>query len=127
MTSPITKTTHTPGPWKWGTDWDKFQIDPETGDPTEKYLDIALRSESLFIHGQGAMVIPVRVDHYGVELDYAGDEPFSKADRALLAAAPDLLEALRECLEVICGNNAVDAHNAIAEARAALARVEGGE
>ena len=81
---------HTPGPWSWGDDW---RVPDEIGtvyfsdgeNPAiKKYMDLALR-------GPSGTVIPIRIDHY--EVIYDG-KPISKADRALIAAAPDLLAAL---------------------------------
>lgn len=76
---------HTPGPWYWGDDWSSFDGE------IEKYMDFQL-------YGAGGVeIIPIRVDHR----DFMWDTPAPdlhprKFDRALIAAAPELLKSLKE-------------------------------
>lgn len=84
---------HTRGPWHWGHDWKVWDATPwntreEYSGP--KYADIALYGAN------GREVIPVRIDHYEVLWDaHNGIGDLLPADRALIAAAPELLRALK--------------------------------
>ena len=89
---------HTPGPWNWGDGWnaiDKggsmYSSDGEGNPHIEKYMDLQLM-------GGTTHIIPLRIDHYSV--GYDGD-PITPADRALIAAAPELLAALKVAQDVL--------------------------
>ena len=86
---------HTPGPWKWAEDWKKIDklgtVYQGSRGPRgiEKYMNLQL-------FGEGKEIIPIRIDHY--EVIYDG-KPIRKADRDLIEAAPDLLEACQKVSE----------------------------
>lgn len=103
MTSPITKTTHTPGEWE-------FAQDSGTNYGYDAYVFATPQSVSRRIA-----------------------DVCNLADARLIAAAPDLLEALRALL-AMCDDDRYGTHYPLDDvnritgiARAALARVEGGE
>jgi len=85
---------HTPGPWQWGDGWKELETNPR--DPNHeytgpKYADIGLNGPD-----KRNPIIPIRVDHYEIEWDSANDLlDLTPANRALIAAAPDLLEACK--------------------------------
>lgn len=84
---------HTPGPWEWNKNY--------------RGLD-----------GPGGAVILEYAPYEGMWVpDYAGD--WSEANARLIAAAPELLEALQDLCDTLgeCG--------ATAKARAAIAKAEG--
>ena len=113
---------HTPGPWSWGDDW---RVPDEIGtvyfsdgeNPAiKKYMDLELR-------GPNGTVIPIRIDHY--EVIYDG-EPIRKADRALIAAAPDLLDAAKMLLASLAWKEkrSGTTYNGADSVRAAIAKAE---
>ena len=121
---------HTPGPWTWGGGWE----DPATfGDPEdelsgEKYADLRL------LGAGGVEVVPLRIDHHDFLFDAERNrEAIRPEDRRLIAAAPDLLEALREL--IAAGQFCVDSDDDIKgmlrlgtatnAADAAIAKAEG--
>ena len=75
--------------WHWSADWaviDKAGTVYHNDDPEsliEKYMDLQLMCGD-------KEVIPIRIDHH--EVIYDGD-PITPEHRALIAAAPELLEA----------------------------------
>jgi len=117
----------TPGPWYWGDGWDhRPPADEDEPRPSNtKYADCQLYG------ADDAVIIPIRYDHYEPIWDIDDEECPSKEDRALMAAAPDLLDALKQAasaLEIAAeeptSNPAYYVHKA-KEARAAIAKAEG--
>lgn len=118
---------HTPGPWKWGKDWTKKAFgNPDNECSGEKYADLRLMAGDV-------EVIPIRIDHYEVMIDHDGtpEGTIRKADRRLIAAAPDLLEACKLALTFkregcpdpschVCKQNAAE----MDQLRAAIAKAE---
>lgn len=96
---------HTPGPWRVSLDHPKCRDTPE---------------RIFFIHGGDSM--------RGLEiasLYEAARQPTAEADAALIAAAPDLLAALRDIAEG-CSFPETDVQRAIRDrARAAIAKATG--
>ena len=88
---------HTPGPWHWGKDWeslDSMETDDEGCWP-EKYMDLGL-------YGPEDALLGLRIDHYNEQWDTVHpSRDLPKADRDLIAAAPDLL---RVCQLVALGS-----------------------
>ena len=87
----MSETKFTPGPWAWDeTNWRKIDaggtVFSEDGKNAhvEKFMDLQLQAGKI-------PVIPIRIDHYTVIYD---GNPISPANRALIAAAPDLYAAL---------------------------------
>lgn len=83
----------TPGPWKWGSGWQELESDPRdfrkefTG---PKYADLSLRG------ADNKTIIGIGIDHWNIEWDSKNElADFTNADRALIAAAPELLNALK--------------------------------
>jgi len=82
----------TPTPWRWGKDW----TDAAFGDPDDelnsgkKYADLAL------IGADDSQVIPLRIDHYKVEIDHGGtpETTIKAADRAFIVRAVNNHEGL---------------------------------
>ena len=74
-----TQATHTPGPWTISIDRDKYDSSRDV---------IRVRAEEDRNHPQGPLTV-ARVNQY------LADE--SVANARLIAAAPDLLEALKSC------------------------------
>lgn len=93
-------TKPTPGPWSFNA---KLSA-------SENHRGFTIRSDAGWVL---ADVIPV--DEGGVE---------GKANARLIAAAPDLLEAVRGLLDAL---PSATTHPAIAAARAAIAKATGGE
>jgi hypothetical protein len=73
----LARTHHTPGPWAW----DRDALRPETPDPDVSAVHTILRDD-----GQGRGYLGSKPSATLAEID---------ADRALIAAAPELLSALR--------------------------------
>lgn len=96
---------HTPGPWRWDQGWGAIVAGDDGRGGCEELVTPVWREQ---------------------------DTPERLANAALIAAAPDLLEALRECITddgACCMNTGqrdrrLKAIDAIA--RAAIARAEGG-
>jgi len=89
-----------PAPWKWDneSDWQKFDnIDWYEGNESEKYLNLRL------VDARGNDVLPLRVDHYSIELD--GNLPDAQT-RARIVAAVNNADALAEALTRILSNPA---------------------
>lgn len=93
----MSETKHTPGPWTKGPYGDLY----------------------------GSNGIPVQVYGTGMGSTTLPDET-SKANAALVIAAPDLLEALKNLVEVLDGLFDDGPVRGIEEARAAIAKAEGG-
>ena len=95
----MTQTAHTPGPWRAGA--------------------------STFYPGlDGPLTMRVYTDHQPTEFEVTGDN--IAANACLIAAAPDLLDALTECVALMHADNPADGWaDAIDTARAAIARATG--
>lgn len=93
----ITKLTgFTPGPWKWGDAYEQYEREPWGNKDYDgpKYADMRLVAGN-------TEILPIRIDHHEIIWDSAnGLGDLSKANRALIAAAPDLLELARLGLEL---------------------------
>lgn len=85
-------TQHTPEPWNWHPDWKELEF--EDGRPASKYLSLQL------CNANGDDVIPLRVDHYEVELDY-GDVVISEADRARIVTCVNALSGVSDPAQAI--------------------------
>lgn len=86
----MAETRFTPGPWTWGADWPEISA----ADTPGNYDGIPIKYADLALRGAGKKpIIPVRVDHYDIEWDGYACE-FTDADRALIAAAPEMYAAL---------------------------------
>ena len=85
---------HTPGPWKWGSDWDTYHpSSPSPGSSGYSSEGSGGKYANLGLYGRnGERIIPLRVDHYAPEWDIelADEHLPSKADRDLIADAPRL-------------------------------------
>ena len=92
----MTQGKHTPGPWRAGA--------------------------STFCRGDGEIQMRVYTDHPPTEFDVFGDN--LSANARLIAAAPDMLEALKNLLAVHEGEGGTKYH-AGDIARAAIARATG--
>lgn len=128
---------HTPGPWEWGAGWtnpDTFPQESEEWEPGgAKYADMRL------LGADGSEIIPLRIDHREWLFDSRrAAAAIPEADRQLIAAAPDLYEALRQA-ETAIQSLAIDAlgeagtddtswplrDELLYRMRAALAKVDG--
>lgn len=113
-----TKVTHTPGPWSVGYTrrsrlhaslGDSFETAIHVGTPTNRGNCLAI----VYIGGDGA-------------LDNSREAV--EANARLIAAAPELLAALRECYAIVAlqnGNLHDDINQIMNRARAAIASYEG--
>ena len=96
---------HTPGPWAYSTSPEGWSYtiniyQAENAAHTPDYSDVAFRTCT------------------------GGRKAIQEANARLIAAAPDLLEALWVCME----HNRLhhgDSHNTVIQARAAIAKAEG--
>ncbi|MEG5836692.1 hypothetical protein [Enterobacter bugandensis] len=93
----------TPGPWV-ASKTDR-SIGPVSRDDDQSY----------------GMILPVA----WVEFD--GNDAYQQANANLIAAAPDLLEALQQLLEGVCSNNDSVLGYRVAEARTAISKALGEE
>lgn len=93
MTTEANKTKHTATPWKWADDWSKLEYNPDSGNATEKYLDLSLRGAN------DEPVLPLRIDHYCVEID-AQLTGLSDADRDFIVRAVNAHESLVDALQL---------------------------
>ena len=110
---------HTPGPWKWGDGWEREHNFEEGSGTCDKYMDMRLWG------ADGSEIIPIRIDHYEPEWDCPYDcETPNKADRDLIVAAPDLLEACK-ALKSIIDNCEPYSEEAINQAGVAIKKAEG--
>jgi hypothetical protein len=98
--------SHTPGPWHW--EADQEPIDPRTFKSPGYY-----GNPSLVAGDDYPDDFVIGCDEYQIYL--------KPEDALLIAAAPDLLSALKECVEFI-GDPAIRAFHV---ARAAVAKAEG--
>lgn len=98
----MSETKHTPGPWEW-----------KDGEYDDDLMFLASASGTICTFGN--------CDYY----ERCGELP-NEADCRLIAAAPELLEALKRCLEIMSngGTWTLEDQNA---AHAAIAKAEGGE
>lgn len=112
----MSEAKHTPGPWEW---WDHLSGRPKGYDLAELFAAVP-RRRILKLYG-------------GAGLDALGKDPEQRANAHLIAAAPDLLEALEalvknHCALVDsgdCGNwNPTDEREVI-DALAAIAKARG--
>lgn len=94
---------HTPGPWKWRTSNSWRRLSSEHRDHPR----------------EGAVLCPV------VARDGHPDLSVSESDMALIAAAPDLLEALKAMVEQEVGTEPIT--DAEKKAVSAIAKAEGRE
>lgn len=91
----MAKELFTPGPWKWGDGFAEIADPSDTYDDTKlpKYADCSL------VDPHGRDIIPIRIDHgqpiWDIETD---DVRPNAADRALIAAAPFMYEAITRFL-----------------------------
>lgn len=104
-----TKTAHVPGPW------------------TAEY-DASEPGDAVITAKRGAITIANVHDHGASSLDH--DSAECRANARLIAAAPEMLEALHRAdaalsLLVASGNADRHDHSALADIRAALAKAEG--
>lgn len=107
------KTQHTPGPWQWaastaGTQDDVYHVGAEY----EPHGDICTIAKQ------------------DPQQDGGRSRALELANARLIAAAPELLEALEQCLQVACELGAEESRypsdkKAVAIARAALAKAKG--
>ena len=102
MTPPSSTPAQPPGdalpsplPWKWADGYSGNL--PKHGDDYEadKYLDLAL------LDADQNPVIPIRVDHWDYELDFAGDKPISDDNRAYIVRACNEYPALLARVEAL--------------------------
>lgn len=98
------KQTHTPGPWevRQGFRDDTFEVFPTRGGPPE----LGAWAELATVVG-----------------DYSDDEAEGRANARLIAAAPDLLDALEACAEQLAHCLGPDTE-AGRKARAALSKAQ---
>lgn len=94
-------TKHTPGPW---------EVQP----------DQRSQGEALAIVGGSSLII-ARTPKATLDMHRRVDE----ANARLIAAAPELLEALRAINQVLGGSQPIDIPGALMIARAAIAKAEG--
>jgi hypothetical protein len=87
---------HTPGPWAWGDGFEELETNPRNMNEEysgPKYADIGLYGLN------GETIIGLRIDHHSIEWDSKNElDDLSAADRALIAAAPELLAACKAVL-----------------------------
>lgn len=105
--------------WRWANGWKEW-VDPEDGgdrQSEEKYLDLGLYDAN------GRALLPLRIDHYRLHVD-SDLSLLSENERALIAAAPDLLQACRMVLEMAVAWQPLTPGD-IAEVKAAIAKAEG--
>ena len=104
----MSKQEHTPGPWKWASDWGLLPDSPlkdEYGDL--KYAGLSLMAGSY-------PVVSMGIDHYELMIDVDESRDRTQtlvlpADRRLIEAAPDLLKDSKRLLDhyldlVNCGD-----------------------
>lgn len=104
-------TKHTPGPWVAQRDWESvFSPDPEELEFYMKRPIVAIRSLTADKD--------VALCHDLFE--------FNPADAQLIAAAPDLLEALEELEQLVSAHIGEEADNWCKSSRAAIAKATGG-
>lgn len=113
MEQPVSNNAHTPGPWQWSESG--YSLRPEFPQPDTHHIHTILEISSL---------------GYG----FIGSKPEdvlqeNKANHALIAAAPELLEALTMAEEFISGFEGDEAQTGIeiklAIMRQALAKARG--
>lgn len=117
-------TTHTPGPWQW--------VDPSSDEPWngESYMPVAsLRTVEVFGEDRTDVIdgkrytrfaLPVFVLHY---CESMGENEEARANARLIAAAPELLEALLEAKDWLTASNSP--HGLRERIGAALAKARG--
>ena len=102
---------HTPGPWHWGKGF---------SDINQMYAEC-----QLFGGPVHSVIIPIRIDHHEPVWDIDQEQPGtvfpSAADRALIAAAPALLDACIHALQYLGYRDSDMWQHAAADCRAAIA------
>lgn len=116
------KTRHTPGPWRWG------RTTRNTGTGAMEG-DLQLVTDHRPIPLNDPVVFTVREDWTRHLLRH----PEGQANARLIAKAPELLAIVRAVVEVLdadgiqYGDSDVEALDALREARALLAEIDGGD
>jgi len=105
-------TKHTPGPWI-----------------LDKEYNVKDRQDRMIVIGSGIFGHDVKSAAFPASSgQFVADDDGGESNAALIAAAPDLLEALKECLTVVRiqnGNLHADTNEIQARAEAAIAKAEG--
>jgi hypothetical protein len=105
MSKPVI--SHTPAPWHWADGWKKYKVGlGEFEGP--KFLGLQL------LGADGEEIIPMRVDHHEVIIDFnsAEEEPIAQGNREFIIRCVNshqaLLEACKEALWVLDSLSPVD-------------------
>jgi hypothetical protein len=118
-------TKHTPGPWVWAEDH-----------PTNACANVRAKTEKGWDEDIATLYGSEDVPKPSEPGEPWGDHPIRRANARLIAAAPDLLEALNDALAVMTADTVGTIHMddpdwyrqlwaAVDKARAAIAKAEG--